>query len=40
MTGFKDLFDVEKSYTNNYIVFGNGTKGKILGLGSLISNES
>lgn len=29
MTGFKDLLDVKKSCTNNYVVFGNGTKGKI-----------
>jgi len=40
MTGFKDLLNVKNLCTNNYVMFGNGTKGKILGSRSLISNES
>ena len=40
MTGFRNLLDIEKSCTNNYVTFGNGTKGKILGIGNLINDES
>ena len=40
MTGFKKLLDVEKSCTNSCVTFGNGTKGKILGTGNLINDES
>jgi len=39
MTGFKDLLGVEESYTNTYVTFGNGTKGKIIGTGNLIRND-
>jgi hypothetical protein len=40
MTGSKDLLNVEKSCTNSYVVFGNQTRGKILGSGKVIRPES
>jgi hypothetical protein len=40
LTGSKDLLNIEKTCTNSYVVFGNQTRGKILGSGRLISPES
>jgi hypothetical protein len=39
MTGFKDLLGVEESCTKSFITYGNGTKGKILGIGNLINDD-
>ena len=40
MTEFRNLLDVEKSCINSYVTFGNGRKGKILGIGNLINDVS
>jgi len=39
MTGFIKSLDTVKPYTSNHVTFGNGTEGKILGIGNLINDE-
>jgi len=40
MTGENKFLDTIKSYTNSHVTFGNGTKGKIFGIGNLVTDES
>jgi len=39
MTRFRKNLDTLKSYTSTHVTFGNGTKGKILGVGNLINHD-
>lgn len=39
MTEVNEFLDTVKSYTNSHVTFGNGTEGRILGIGNLINDE-